>query len=99
MNFSEWSENKTFTLVGGEISGTEGVAASLRATVIKDDGSTTPGRFGGPMKTLLDPGTLVRNLEFKGIGLDGQKTYSIEASFNDGKKWGRYEIYEKPVLE
>lgn len=99
MKFKEWAENKAFRLLGGEVSGTEGAQASLRAAPVKEDGDYRSGRFGGPSMTFLDPGTLIRNVEFKGVGEKMDKVYHLDASFNDGKSWGRYEVYEKPLLK
>lgn len=98
MKFSVWLENKVFQLLGGEESGTDGAQASLTATPIKDDGNYRLGRFGGPSTTFLDPGTLIRNVEFKGVGANEEKIYHLEASFN-GTTWAKYEIYEKPLFQ
>lgn len=99
MNFKEWVDNKVSVLLGGEVSGTEGAAASLRASPLDERGNYRPGRLGGISTTFLDPGTWIRNVEFKGFDPDRTKIYWLEASFDNGAKWGRYEVYEKPRLE
>lgn len=99
MKFKEWFGNKVYVLVGGEVSGTSGAAASLHVAALDGNGGYRKGRLGGPSSTFLDPGTLVRNVEFKGVGENLEKIYHLEASFNQGKSWSQYETHERPILK
>lgn len=99
MKFREWAENKIFVLLGGESSGTTGAEASLRAFALDGKGGYRNGMLGGPSTTFLDPGTWVKNLEFKSVGENAEKIYHLEASFNQGKSWFGYEVLEKPILK
>lgn len=100
MKFKEWADNKVFVLKGGEISGTNGADATLRSARLDDKGEYLPGRIGtGPMMGFLDPGTWVRNVNFKGVGPNMEKIYRLEASSNKGVNWVPYEVYEKPILQ
>lgn len=100
MKFKEWADNKVFVLKGGEISGTSGADASLRAARLNDKGEYFPGRIGsGPMVGFLDPGAWIRNLNFVGVGSNMEKIYRLEASEDEGRKWIPYEVYEKPILQ
>jgi hypothetical protein len=99
MKFNEWVGNKVSVLVGTEKGGTEGADASLRASPLDERGNYRPGRLGGISTTFLDPGTWIRNVEFKGFDPDRTKIYHLEASRDNGAKWTMYEVYDKPVLE
>lgn len=99
MKFIEWLDKRISVLVGTETGGVEGASASLRAAPLDEKGNYRPGRLGGISKTFLDPGTWIRNLEFRGYDPDRNKIYWLEASFDNGTKWRRYEVYDKPRLE
>ena len=83
-------------ILGTKSGGTEGAGASLHAYVLDEKGGYKQARDPrlGTSTTFLHPGTWIRNIKAGSSG-----TYRLEASEDNGRTWGKYEVEELPIVE